>query len=148
MRFVARYPVGLAVLTFALLTAGCAADAQPSLRHDISRIVPAGSKQQGECDYASGYVENAPPELRCRFVVRGTVPDVTAEIDRNLRAAGFRVSVRRPGGPAARVVNGVSEKSAASIGVIAPGRPLFFQLGTGRVATGLAGIDVSLGRRK
>jgi hypothetical protein len=136
------------VLILALLMTGCAADAQPSLRHDIGRIVPAGSKQRGECDYASGYVEDAPPELRCWFVVRGRVPDVTAELQRNLRGAGFSVSVRRPDGPAARVVNGVNEKSAAAVGVIAPGRPLFFQLGTGRVAVGHAGIDVSLARRK
>ncbi len=136
------------VLTLALLATGCAADAQPSLRREIARVVPAGSKQQGKCDYASGYVEDAPPELRCWFVVRGGVTDVTAEIEGNLRAAGFSVSVRRPDGPAARVINGVNEKSGASIGVIAPGRPLFFALGTGRVAAGHAGIDVSLGRRK
>jgi len=140
--------VKAAVLTVALFATGCAANAQPSLRHDISRIVPAGSKQQGTCDYASGFVENAPPELRCWFVVRGRVPDVTAEIRRNLRGAGFSVSVRRPGGPAARLVIGLNEKSAASVGVIESGRPLFFQLGTGRVAVGHAGIDVLLGRRK
>jgi hypothetical protein len=140
--------VKAAVLTVALFATGCAANAQPSLGHDISRIVPAGSQQRGECDYASGYVEDAPPELRCWFVVRGRVPDITAELQRNLRAAGFSVSVRRPDGPAARVVNGVNEKSAASVGVIASGRPLFFQLGAGRIAVGHAGIDVSLSRRK
>jgi hypothetical protein len=139
--------VKVALLTVALLATGCAANAQPGLRHDISTIVPAGSKQHGKCDYASGYVEDAPPELRCWFVTRGRVPDVTTEITRNLRAAGFSVSVRRPGGPAARVVIGANEKSTASIAVIASGRPLFFQLGTGRVAAGHAGIDVSLGRK-
>ena len=78
----------------------------------------------------------------------GDVPDVTAEIERNLHASGFSVSVRRPGGPAARVVSGVNEKSAVYIGVIATGRPLFFQLGKGRVAADHAGIDVSLARQK
>jgi hypothetical protein len=136
------------VLLVALLATGCAAAAESSLRRNISQIVPAGSKQQGECDYASGYVEDAPPELRCWFVVRGHVPDITDEIQRNLRASGFSVTVRRPDGPAARVVNGVNEKSAASVGVIAAGRPLFFQLGKGKVAKGHAGIDVSLARRK
>jgi len=42
----------------------------------------------------------------------------------------------------------VNEESGASVAVIAPGRPLFFQLGKGRGAAGHAGIDISLGRRK
>jgi hypothetical protein len=73
---------------------------------------------------------------------------VTAEVDRNLRASGFAVSVRRPGGPAARIVVGKNEKSATSVALIAPGRPLFFQLGKGRVAAAHVGIDVSLARLK
>jgi len=136
------------VVMLALLATGCAADAQPSLRREIARIVPAGSEQQGKCDYASGYVEDAPPELRCWFVVRGRVPDVAADIERNLRASGLRVSERPHDGAAARVVNGVNEKSAVSVGVISSGRPLFFRLGKDPVASGHAGIDISLARRK
>jgi len=132
----------------ALVAIGCAANAQPSLRHGISRIVPAGSKQQGTCDYASGFVEDAPPQLRCWFVVPGRMSSVTAEVERNLRTSAFAVSVRRPGGPAARIVVGQNAKSATSVALIAPGRPLFFQLGKGRVAAAHVGIDISLGRKK
>ena len=136
------------VLTVAVLATGCAADAQSSLRRDIARIVPDASKQQEKCDYASGFVEDAPPELRCWFVTRGRVLEVTEGLERNLSASGLRVSVRRPGGPAARVVSGLDEKSVVSVAVIGPGRPLFFQLGKGPVPAGHAGIDITLARRK
>jgi hypothetical protein len=140
--------VKAAALAVALLATGCAVDAQSSLRRDISRIVPAGSKQQGTCDYASGFVEDAPPQLRCWFVVPGRTSRVTAEVDRNLRASGFAVSVRRPGGPAARIVVGQGDKSATTVALIAPGRPLFFQLGKGPIAAAHVGIDISLGRKQ
>jgi hypothetical protein len=140
--------VKVLVLTVAVLATGCAADAHSSLRRDMARIVPDASKQQGKCDYASGFAEDAPPALRCWFVVRGRVPEVTANLERNLRAAGLRVSAQTPGGPAARVLNGVNEKSAVSVSVIASGRPLFFQLGKDPVAEGHAGIDITVARRK
>lgn len=134
----------LALLPFLLL--GCAVGEEQSLRTEIGRIVPAGAEQQGECDHASGFVENANPSLRCRFLARGKVDDVAATIERSLLDAGMRVEVKPGAGPSARLIFGNKEASVVHLALIAEGRFLLFQLRRSPVPVGRTGIDITLAR--
>lgn len=137
--------LSLALLAFLLL--GCAVGEEQSLRIQIGRFVPAGAKPQGECDYASGFVESANPSLRCRFLARGQVDDVAATIERSLRDAGMRVEVRPGAGPSARLLFGNEEGSVVHLALIAEGRFLFFQAGRSPVPVRRTGIDITLARK-
>jgi hypothetical protein len=136
----------LALVLVALSAAGCGFGDEATLRDEMSRIVPADAEQQDECDYASGFVENAPPSLRCRFLADGRVPDVSATIARNLREAGLRVESRPGAGPSARLLYGRSDEYAAQLALIAERRFLFFQLRRSPVPVGETGVDVTLTR--
>jgi hypothetical protein len=136
----------LALIAVALSASGCGFGDQATLRAEIGRIVPADARQQEECDYASGLVENVPSSLRCRFLVHGSVADITATIRRNLRGAGLRGHSRRGAGPSARLMYGRSRRYAVHLAVIGEGHFLFFQLRRSPVPPGQTGVDVTLAR--
>lgn len=132
----------LALLAFLLV--GCALGEERSMRTQIARLVPAGAEQQGECEYASGFVENANPSLRCWFLVRGPVDGVAATIEQRLRGAGMRIEVKPGAGPSARLLSGNEEASIVHLALIAERRFLFFQARRSPVPVGRTGIDITL----
>ena len=134
----------LALLT--LLLMGCAVGHERSMRSQIGGFLPAGAKQQGECEYASGFVESAKPSLRCWFLVRGQVDDVTATIERRLRHAGMRVKAKQGAGPSARLLIRNEEASVVHLALIAERRFLLFQARRTPVPVGRTGIDITLAR--
>lgn len=136
--------LSLALLGFLLV--GCAVGDERGLRTQIGRFVPDGAEQQDECDYASGFVENANPRLRCWFLVRGRVDDVTAAIERSLRDAGMHVEVKAGAGPSARLLYGNEDASVVHLALIAERRLLFFQARRFPVPVGHTGIDITLAR--
>jgi hypothetical protein len=138
----------LAVALLALSLTGCALDDELSLRREIGRIVPDGAEQQDECDFGSGFVENAPASLRCRFLVDGNVGDAAATVARNLRDTGLRAESKPGAGPSARLLYGLNEEYAVHLALIAERRYLFFQVRQSPVPVGMTGIDVTVSQRK
>jgi hypothetical protein len=138
----------LAVVVLALSLTGCALDAEITLHSQIGRIVPDGAEQQGECDFGSGFVENAPASLRCRFLVDGDVGDAAATVQRNLRDLGLRAESKPGAGPSARLLYGLNEEYAVHLALIAERRYLFFQLLHSPVPVGKTGIDVTVSQRE
>ena len=117
------------------------------MRTQIGEFAPARAEQQGECEYASGFVESANPSLRCRFLIRGQVADVAATIEQRLREAGMRVQVQPGSEPSARLLLGTDEASVVHLALIAERRFLFFQARRFPVPVGRTGIDITLARR-
>lgn len=134
----------LSLLTFLLV--GCSAGEEQRLRAQIGSFVAAAAEQQGECAYASGFVEKADPSLRCWFLVRGAVDNVAATIERRLRDAGMRVEVKPGAGPSARLLFGHEEAAVVHLALIAERRFLFFQARRLPVPVDLTGIDITLTR--
>ena len=126
---------------------GCAVGEEARLRAEIREIVPSSAEQQERCDYASGFVENARPSLRCRFLVAGTVADVAATMRARMRERKLAVDERPGAGPSARVFNARRSRVALQVALIAPGRFLFFQARRAPVPPGRTGIDVWIQRR-
>ena len=140
--------MGRLILVLAVLLAwGCRIADEAALREEMARIAPNGARRQGDCERASGFVENAPPSLRCRFLMQGAVRNVIGALERKLRNAGLRVQTRPAGGPSARLVHGQSDHYAVAIALIGEQRFLFFQVRRSVVPVGSTGIDVLITRK-
>ena len=137
----------IAACSFALT--GCSTTAEERLQRRIDALLPEQARQSGDCDWASGFVENAPASLTCRYLVDGQVKAVDAIVRENLRAQGYGLHsrARARGAPTVRLFSARREDYVASIGLVAPGDPLDWQLDTTPVPAGSVGIFVALTER-
>jgi hypothetical protein len=55
---------------------GCAGTEQDRLQAEIDALRPDGATKHGECNLTSGFVENAPASLACRYLVDGRLEPV------------------------------------------------------------------------
>lgn len=140
----------LAVILLALVATGCAASDKDRLESEAARLVPKTAERQGECDWASGFVENAPAALSCRYFVRGDVPTWAKLAQDRLRDRGYSIQVVSlpPDAPTSWLANGLQPERHVSVGLVSPGHALDWQLGSLTVPSGYVGLYVRVSERE
>ena len=141
--------IGLAAVAAVALVA-CAVDIQARMQGEIDGLLPEGARKSGECNWASGFVENAPASLACRYLLDGDLASVGRMMAERLHARGyaFQPAERASGAPTAWLVAGRNSDYFASIGLVAPGDPLDWQLNETPVPPATVGIFVHVTERR
>ena len=133
-----------------VLLAGCSAGDKHRLQAEIDGLLPDGARRAGECNWASGFTENAPASLACSYFVEGDVRSVANVARTKLRSRGYKFSVVRlpTDAPTEWLVRGQHIDYYASVGVVAPGDPLNWQLNRLPVPPGDVGFYVQVAERE
>jgi len=142
--------VAATISALSLVLTGCAASDQGRLQAQIDALLPEGAEKSGDCNWASGFVENAPASLACRYIVEGQVAAVEAKLRKSLRANDYAVrSAALPqDAPTARLFSGQHDEFVASIGLVGPGDPLEWQLNETPVPPRKVGVFVQIAERR
>jgi hypothetical protein len=138
------------LLALALLLGGCAADERHELQSEIDALLPDGARRATECNWASGFVEEAPASLICSYFGNGDVRANANTIRRKLRGQGFtfRLVHRRPDAPTQWLVAGHDNRYSTSVGLGAPGDPLDWQTNQLPVPSGQVGLHIAVSERE
>src|SRR5919108_6513133 len=80
--------IGLAAVAAVALVA-CAVDIQARMQGEIDGLLPEGARKSGECNWASGFVENAPASLACTYLLDGGLASVGRMMAERLHARGY-----------------------------------------------------------
>src|SRR5215211_3899541 len=143
-------PRGISLFVVAVLVAACSAGDKQQLQSEIDSLLPEGARRASECNWASGFVENAPASLVCSYFVKGEISSLANVALRKLRSRGDKLSVVRlpTGAPTKWLVRGQSADYFASVGLIAPGHPLNWPLNRLPVPPGQVGVFVQVAERE
>jgi hypothetical protein len=140
----------ICLVAVGVLLAGCSAGDKHRLQAEIDGLLPDGARRAGECNWASGFTENAPASLACSYFVEGDVRSVANVARTKLRARGYKFRVVRlpKDAPTEWLVRGQHIDYYASVGVVAPGDPLNWQLNRLPVPPGDVGFYVQVAERE
>jgi hypothetical protein len=88
--------------------------------------------------------------LSCRYFVRGDVPTGAKLAQNRLRDRGYSIQVVSlpPDAPTSWLVNGLQPERHVSVGLVSPGDPLNWQLGSLTVPSGYVGHYVRVSERE
>jgi hypothetical protein len=138
------------LLVLTLLLGGCAADERHELQSEIDNLLPDRARPAMECNWASGFVEEAPASLICSYFANGDVRANANTIGRKLRGQGytFRLVHRRPDAPTQWLVAGHDSRYSASVGLVASGDPLDWQTKQLPVPSGHVGLYIAVSERE
>jgi hypothetical protein len=138
-----RSPV-VVFLAVTILLGACAAGDRQRLQSEIDGLLPDGARRTRECNWASGFIENAPASLACSYFVEGDVRSVATVVRRKLGDRGYNVSLVRlpPGAPTKWLARGQNAEYLASVGLVSPGDPLNWQLNRLPVPPAEVGVHI------
>jgi hypothetical protein len=138
------------ISTLTLFLGGCSEGDRQRLQAEMEGLVPNGASQTGECNWASGFIENAPASLACSYLANGNVGSVATVTRTKFRVRGYAVRVLPlpRTAPTKWLINGQQTDYYASVGLIAPGHPLDWQRNRLPVPPGKVGVYVQVAERQ
>jgi hypothetical protein len=136
--------------TFTFFLGGCSGGDEARLQSEIDSLLPDGAKQTGECNWASGFIEDAAASLACSYLVNGELGSVATAARTKLRARGYALRVVHlpRDAPLEWLVSGQQRDYQASVGLVAPGHPLDWQRNWLPVPPGKVGVYVQVAERQ